>query len=176
MNIKKKLITLAMTCVLAMGMAITAFAAPINTDGVFADYIFGWGGNGVAMLKGHGVNRTMTVGTNNDTPDDHVWLPVLRNNGYVIYSGTTNSYCVNIRRVLINNTYYYCTGYYYEDATNGRDQRVRILNHGSYSTVRLADPLISGTWYMVADYSQPVQSSNVIWYTSASGSKAQWSS
>lgn len=176
MKFNKKMVTVFMAVLMAVCLAVPAFAAPINTDGDFADYIFGWEGQDAALLKGHGVNQTITVGTQNSAPGDDVWRPVRMGNNYVIYNGMPGSYCVNIRRVLINGAYYYCTGYPYDDSTEGRDQLVKISNFGNYSIVRLADPLISGIWYMNADFSNPVERSDVVWYIDHSKQKARWTS
>ena len=171
-KMSKKALCLCMVVVLAIGLAIPTFAL-IEPTGDFADWIFGWQGSGqTALLNGHGINNNFTVGTSNQGGND-VWYVDSSGGDYTIKSGD-RAYCANIYRVLQSGTYYPCTGYYYENATGGRDQRVQLLQGGGHTVVRLASPVMGGNWYMVADYSQPTAVSDVIWYTDASAMKAWW--
>lgn len=164
---KKKLIAFTLCLALLLCFSISAFA----DSSQFAEYILGWGGAN-ALLKGHGINQSITVGTNNGAAGNDVWYVEEKNNAYVIYA--PDGYYVNINRTLQNGTYYRCTGYYYENETQGRDQLVSLIHTGNYTLVRLANPIIAGNWYMMADYSQPVSQSDVIWYTDSSQLKARW--
>lgn len=172
---KKKLITCLLCFLLAFSLSLPSFAIEYNPDGT-GDWIRGWVGSGqTALLMGNGVNAPVIVGTNTSTGKDHVWGVVKRGADYTLETGpASNTYCVNMYRVLQNGIYYNCTGYYYENATGGRDQRVQLLQYNGYTIVRLSSPIVGGTWYMVADYSSPVSSSSVIWYTDPNGIKARW--
>lgn len=164
---------LAMVLIIAMAVPVSAIVEP-GPNG-FAIYIYGWAGHSgsSAILKGHGINNNITVGTNNGEAGNHVWYVVPNGNGYLIKDGT-QSYCVNIHRVKQYGTYYPCTGYYYENSTGGRDQRVQLVQYNGYTVIRVQNPLVGGNWYMMADYSQPVASSDVIWYSDSTAMKAHW--
>lgn len=98
------------------------------------------------------------------------------NNEYVIYSAP-DCY-VNIYRVLQNNSYYLCSGFRYENKTDGQDQRVKLLQHKNvnplYTIIQLAHPAVGGSWYLMADYPQPVPSISVVWYTNQNLLKSRW--
>lgn len=119
-------------------------------------------------LQGHGNQVVMTVNTLDYSNSVWTWGAGIHGN-YILQNVTTPYELVNITRVLQYDTYYNCRGYWYDSSTNGRDQR--LVQIGSY--IRLADPLVSGTWYLQTDKSSPSSSSNVIFYT-GTGLKAQW--
>lgn len=87
---------------------------------------------------------------------------------YYIRNRSTSE-VVNMYRVLQGGTYYNCRGYWYDRSTMGRDQRVVVDN----MKIRLAAPLVSGSWYLQADRSV-VSDSDVIFYTDGNRKQAQW--
>lgn len=167
---KKKLLTVALCAVMAAAMAVPAFAA-INTN-ANNQYIYAWKGSGAASLTDHGSGNTVTVNRYGTGATRHGWSVVTAPHGN--YRITHNGNDINIYRVS-QGGYYLCTTYPYENATQGRDQRVDIITTGSYSRVRLSQPLIGGSWYMMPDRSAASSSSPVIWYTASTEMRAYWS-
>lgn len=119
-------------------------------------------------LQGHGLEVVMTVGNYSSSNSD--WLCVTAPHGNFYLQNSQSPYeLVNVTRILQYGTYYNCRGYSYESTTNGRDQR--LVRTGSY--IRLADPIMGGTWYLQTDKSALSSTSDVIFYT-GTGLKAQW--
>lgn len=172
-RIWKKLVVTALS-VMLIGMMAVPVQAIVIESGDVADYIYGWCEitTTPAILAGHGTGNNITVGTN-QTTGNHVWYVDANSGGYLIRDGS-RSYCVNIHRVLQSGIYYPCTGYVYENATGGRDQRVQLIQMNGYTLIKILNPIVGGNWYMMADYSSPVSNSNVIWYTTESAAKAHW--
>ena len=120
------------------------------------------------VLQGHGNQVVMTVGTYNSNNSD--WYCVTAPDGDFYLQNRVSPYeLVNITRILQNNTYYNCRGYWYDSTTNGRDQRLKQAGPHLY----LAYPLVSGTWYLQTSSSTIVNTCNVIFYTGG-GVKAKW--
>lgn len=164
---------MALAIVLMLALAVPSLAL-VEPDPNFTDWITGWTGSGqTSILIGHGVNSTLTVGTNTNLAGDHQWWVTPRGGGYSLQTGSSN-YCANIYRVLQGGAYYKCTGYPYENATGGIDQTVDLLQYGTYTIIRLRNAYQGKSWYMMADYSQPTPISDVIWYTDSSAMKARW--
>ena len=165
-------LTIAFFSVIVLSATLLPVHALVVPD-EFAFYIAGWeGANSGAILKGYGVGNNLKVGTSGET-GNHVWYVDANGGGYLIQDGS-RSYCVNMHRILQSGIYYPCTGYYYENATGGRDQRVQLIQYNNYTVIRLLNPIVGGNWYMMADYSTVVPSSDVIWYTDSSLVKAHW--
>ena len=154
---KKKLISLTIGMILTVILSVPAFA--YIKPGDMNRYIYAWKGTGMAALTDCGVGNIITVNTSVSTR--HSWAVVAAPH-------------VNIYRVLQNGIYYLCTAYPYENATQGRDQRIEILGGDSFSQVRLAQPLIGGDWYMMPDRSAASSLSDVIWYTASTEMRAFW--
>ena len=165
---KKKLISLTIGMILTVILSVPAFA--YIKPGDMNRYIYAWKGTGMAALTDCGVGNIITVNTSVSTR--HSWAVVAAPHGN--YRITHNGNDVNIYRVLQNGIYYLCTAYPYENATQGRDQRIEILGGDSFSQVRLAQPLIGGEWYMMPDRSAASSLSDVIWYTASTEMRAFW--
>lgn len=173
MNKKKKLLSVILCAALVFALAVPAFAAPIKTDTANSQYIYAWKGSGAAALTYRGVSANITVNTPATGIARNTWSVTPAPHGQ--YRITYNGYDVNIYRVLQYGTYYLCTAYPYEQASEGRDQRVDILTTGSYSRVRLVQRLDGKTWYMMPDKSAASSDSPVIWYTAAVQDRTYWS-
>lgn len=175
---KKKVFVCVVCIMMTVCMCHTAYATVEVDPNGFGTWIRGWVGSGqVSILRGFGPGKELKVGTNIPESGNDIWMVEdVGNNEYVIYSAP-DCY-VNIYRVLQNNSYYLCTGFRYENETGGQDQRVKLLQHKNvnppYTIIQLAHPAVGGSWYMMADYSQPVPSSSVVWYTNPNLVKARW--
>lgn len=179
---KKRILSCVISMVMAICLCHAAYATVDVDPNGFGSWIIGWAGSGsTAFLRGYGAGENLKVGTN--PPADSlgkggdIWgVESVGNGEYVIYC-SSNCY-VNMYRVLQNGSYYLCTGFPYENETGGRDQRVNLLQYSganpAYTIIKLARPVIGGNWYMMADYSQPVPSSDVVWYTNPNLIKARW--
>lgn len=168
-SIKKKLIALFTIGALSLVTATSAFAISVSST---PGYILGWNGQSTAPLRGHGVSQPLRVGTDTSSSSAaYLWTVELAPHGNYMISAGNAGYCVNIYRVLQYGSYYLATGYPYENATSGRDQRV-VLPGSNW--VRLASPLVNGNWYLTADTSNPSTNSAVLWCSSTSGIRSQW--
>lgn len=180
-TLSKKILTVCLALMMAVVMAVPAFAAEakqLNTaqNNIVTNYPFFLGGwNGAYHSDGY--MRVLTgTGTNNITrtalmSDRGTWAFLVSphsSSDYYIRNLSTSE-VVNIYRVLQNGTYYYCRGYWYDSSTQGRDQRV-VLDG---TRIRLSAPLVSGSWYLQADRSS-VSDSDVIFYTDGNRIQAQW--
>ena len=164
---KKKLLVLVLCIILVVAMAIPAFAAV----GVGTQKIYGWGGTNSIPLFCSGSGQTIQLLNTSTTQ----WTVIGVGNGRYRITDASKNLDVNIYRVLQPNNYYYCTAYTYDSATHGVDQLVRITQIGSgRSMIQLSDPVMGGSWYMMADRSAPSSQSDVIWYQDSSGTRAQW--
>ncbi len=125
--------------------------------------------NNKRVLQGHGTQVVMTVGTYNANNSD--WYCVSAPDGDFYLQNRVSPYeLVNITRILQNNSYYNCRGYWYDSSTNGRDQRLKQLSSYLY----LANPLVSGGTWLLQPYSSSFTSScDVIFYTGM-GNEAKW--
>lgn len=174
MNKKKKLLSVILCAALVFALAVPAFAAVTPSD---ARRIYAWGGRyadgSAAALNGNGLNNTVTV-RNNANGGGNYWCVTPDSRGGYTIKDNGNGYYINIRRVLQPNGYYLCTEYYLESATEGRDQRVGIIHSNGTSMIYLFNPLVSGSWYLMTDRTNPAPTSDVIWYQYQSASKARW--
>jgi len=173
---KRKLFAVTLCIVLLVALAVPAFAAPTGATrapvaGV-SYFIACWNGqldsNGERMvLFGNGINATMTTSRMNNKGQWY-YLTAPHGNMY-LRNALEPQEVVNIYRVLQSGIYYECKGYWYDHSTQGRDQRIVVDG----TRIRLAQPLVSGTWYLQADRST-VSNSPVIFYTDGSRPQAQW--
>lgn len=176
----KKLLAVVLVCAIMAVCGASAFAAqnsaaargsyPIPDSGIPYE-IVGWNANRdsagyVHMLRSSGQNKVIMTSTAGDS--NCIWYCLKAPHGNM-YFRSTGQDVINIYRVLKNDRYYDCTGYYYDHSTNGRDQRLSING----TKVFLSNPLIPGTWYLQADRSA-VSDSATIFYTDSSPLKAQW--
>lgn len=149
-----------------------ALAAPVPNSGI-PYYAVAWNAardsqGYVKVLQGHGMQVVMTVGNAND--NNSIWYSRSAPHGGSYLQNLTSPYeLVNMTRVLQYGTYYNCRGYSYDSATSGRDQR--LAYSGAYAY--LANPIVTGTWYLQTDKSSISSVSDVIFYT-GTGTKAQW--
>lgn len=180
-TLSKKILTVCLALATAVVMAVPAFAQETKQRNVasstivpnYSYRIAGWNGsvdsNGdMRVLTGMGTNEITRTAL--QTPKG-LWTFLTsphNSSQYYIRNVSTNE-VVNIYRVLQNGTYYYCKGYWYDNNSQGRDQRVVVDG----ARIRLAAPLVSGTWYLQTDHSS-VSDSDVIFYTDGNRSQAQW--
>lgn len=173
---KKKILASLLCLILIVSLAIPAFAeqperATVPSTGL--PYVLAcWngqldvGGN-MMLLNGNGINVTMST-SNLNTKSSWLYLSAPHGNTYLRNEANPQE-VVNIYRVLQSGIYYECRGYWYDHSTQGRDQRIVV----SGSKIYLAQPLVSGTWYLQADRSA-VSASPIIFYTDGSRPQAQW--
>lgn len=164
----KVALSLALVILLLVTSAVTVMAFPALNGA--SGKVYAWNGrstgaSGQAGLRAYRIDQPIKALGGGGSNWSYKNAP---HGDQLLTIGT--SYCLNIYRVLQPNGYYHATGYPYEDATSGRDQR--IVRSAPY--IRLAQPLVGGTWFLVADKSNPSADSDVIWYTSSSGDKAKW--
>lgn len=174
---KRYLISATAVLLMVVILAMPTFASvKVGNAGI----ICGWNQPSPhAFLCGHGIDKTVTVGTAIPTSADDTYWYVRENvGGALIRANSTTGYCLNIYRVQKPGGYYMCTGYDYDVEYNGRDQRVSLIqadDGDNYTYIKLKYPVVTGDdWYLVADYSSPVSKSDVIWYSSNAGNKAKW--
>lgn len=178
-TMKKRIPMFLLAIAMMVAMALPSFAATFQSNTARSiptnyPYFLGcWNGgrdsNGdMHVLTGTGVNnitRTAVMGESGSW----VFLVSPHNSTNYYMRNSKTSEVVNMYRVLQNGTYYNCQGYWYDNNTQGRDQRIVIDN----SKIRLAAPLVGGTWYLQADRSS-VSDSDVIFYTDGNRKQAQW--
>lgn len=184
-RLHKRILTVCLALMMSVVMAVPAFALVTNTYAL----IYAWNGQAIngrkAALTSNGYNSRVQVQTSN-AGNRQNWIITTAPNGNYYVKNLADGYYLNIYRVAYpatsNLVYYYATSYAYENATNGRDQRVTLPTYaGSATCIQLADPImgtsgsVSGKWYLLTDRTSPSDSSDVIWYGDNSMSKAHWS-
>lgn len=168
-----KIALFSLFILMVFSISSSVYAETLQPGSSITYALAGWNGayaqdGNKRVLQGHSNQVVMTVGVYSVSNSD--WNCVAAPDGNFCLQNCTSPYeLVNITRILQYNTYYYCRGYWYDSTTNGRDQRLK--QSGTY--LYLADPIVSGTWFLQTDYSSVSNTSDVIFYT-GTGTKAQW--
>lgn len=173
---KKKIFAIVLCLIMAVALAIPAFATQSNVARApvvgIPYFLACWNGQrdasgNMMVLRGNGMNATMTT---NIMSDKGAWQYLAAPHGNMYLRNTASPQeVVNIYRVLQAGIYYECKGYWYDHSTSGRDQRIAVNG----AQVYLANPLVSGTWYLQADRSA-LSISSVIFYQDGARAQAQW--
>lgn len=182
--LSKKILVVCLALMMTVVMAVPTFALVVSPN----KRIYAWNGQTIggskAALTSMGYNSRLRVQTG-DVGNRQLWtIETSSAGGYTVRNG--DGYYLNINRTAYPATgryvYYYATSYVYENATNGRDQRVLLPTlFGKNAYIQLAEPImgisntVSGYWYLLTDKTSPSTTSDVIWYGDSSMSKAQWS-
>lgn len=165
---KKKIFAIVLCLIMAVALAIPAFATQSNVARApvvgIPYFLACWNGQrdasgNMMVLRGNGMNATMTT---NIMSDKGAWQYLAAPHGNMYLRNTASPQeVVNIYRVLQAGIYYECKGYWYDHSTSGRDQRIAVNG----AQVYLANPLVSGTWYLQADRSALSVSSVIFFRT-----------
>ena len=184
-TMKKRIPMFLLALAMMVAMAVPAFALPTSGEN---NHFYAWsgtvvGGSKVALTE-MGTGQRLKARTYTGLSSQKWRVMQKTEGGYVIEN--ENGDCVNIYRVAQSTStkysYYYATGYPYESATGGRDQRVWYETFNRRSCIRLMNPLapsnlsVTGKWYLVTDATNPSTQTDLIWFGDPSALKAGWAS